>query len=198
MQQRQWARNHKSPAYSDVGMLSGWYGATMQPVDVPAGTATASTPFKVICQGGVCRLDRRHTEPVGTQVQPTALINNLRLSCYNRTNSNTYNGDYTMHEEIKRTLECVEKLFKEDEEGETLLGRVEDLILRAASDGVAARVIAMNLPCAGGVIILSKEYLQLKSLVAAQDVLHTLVSQVDVLRNQLNIARSMLSACVEG
>ena len=46
----------------------------------PAGLAA---PFNVICQGGVCRLDRRHTEPVGTQAQPTALINNPRLSCYN-------------------------------------------------------------------------------------------------------------------
>jgi hypothetical protein len=99
--------------------------------------------------------------------------------------------------ETLRTLTCLEELFKEDDNGETLLGRVEDILLRAAGDGSATTAMVGYLPCENGTIVMSKEYLQFKSLEAAQDILHTLASQIDVFRNQLNISRGMLSACVE-
>jgi hypothetical protein len=106
-----------------------------------------------------------------------------------------------MNEEIKRTLACLEELFKETDNGETLLGRIEDILLRAASDGAATTAMVAHLPCSsfdGNIVIpMSKEYLRFKSLEAAQDLLHTLAGQVDVFRNQLNISRTMLSACVE-
>lgn len=99
--------------------------------------------------------------------------------------------------ETLRTLTCLEELFKEDDNGETLLGHVEDILLRAAGDGAATTAMIGYLPCENGAIVMSKEYLQFKSLEAAQDILHTLASQIDVFRNQLNITRAMLSANIE-
>ena len=102
-----------------------------------------------------------------------------------------------MIDETLRTLVCLEELYKEDENGETLLGRIECIVERAASDGAATTAMVSNLPCKDGTIILSKEYLQFKSIEAAQDLLHTLIGQIGVFRNQLNIARAMLSANVD-
>ena len=106
-----------------------------------------------------------------------------------------------MKEEIRRVLECLEALYKEDNDGETLLGRIEDIIQRAASDGTATTAMVSNLPCERDgehiTLAMSKEYLQYKSLIAAQDLLHTLLNQIDVFRSQLSISRAMLSACVE-
>jgi len=102
-----------------------------------------------------------------------------------------------MIDETLRTLTCLEELFQEDDNGETLLGRVECILERAASDGAATTAMVGHLPCKNGAIVMSKEYLQFKSLEAAQDILHTLASQIDVFRNQVNIVRAMLSANIE-
>lgn len=102
-----------------------------------------------------------------------------------------------MFDETLRTLTCLEELFQEDDNGETLLGRVECILERAASDGSATTAMVSNLPCENGAITLSKEYLQFKSLEAAQDILHSLTSQIEVFRAQLNIARTLLSANIE-
>lgn len=106
-----------------------------------------------------------------------------------------------MISEVLRTLTCLEELYKEDENGETPLGRIEDVLLRAAGDGAATTAMVASLPCECNdghpTIAMSKEYLQFKSLEAAQDLLHTLAGQIDVFRNQLNIVRALLSANVE-
>jgi hypothetical protein len=106
-----------------------------------------------------------------------------------------------MIDEILRTLTCLEELYKEDENGETLLGRIEYIIERAASDGTATIAMVASLPCKRDgehvTLVMSKEYLQFRSIEAAQDILHTLVNQIEVFRNQLSIARALLSANVE-
>jgi len=102
-----------------------------------------------------------------------------------------------MIDETLRTLVCLEKLYKEDENGETLLGHIEGIVERAAGDGTATTAIVSNLPRKDGIIVLSEEYLQYKSLETAQDLLHALVSQINIFRNQLNIIQEMLSANIE-
>ena len=49
--------------------------------------------------------------------------------------------------EIKRVLECLDRLFEENESGETLLGRIEVILQEAiGKDEKVIREIVQNLP----------------------------------------------------
>lgn len=98
-----------------------------------------------------------------------------------------------MQAEIQRVLTCLDDLFKEDEEGHTLLGRVENVLQEAiGKDEKVIREIVQNLPP-----MVEAEQLRFRTLDSCRDTLRALVGYLDIFRDQLETTRTVLSTCVD-
>jgi hypothetical protein len=94
--------------------------------------------------------------------------------------------------EIKRVLECLDRLFEENESGETLLGRIEVILQEAiGKDEKVIRKIVQNLPPS------LSEQLRFKILDGCRDTFRSLIGHLDIFRDQLETARTILSTCVD-
>jgi ribosomal 50S subunit-associated protein YjgA (DUF615 family) len=96
-----------------------------------------------------------------------------------------------MEAEIKRVLECLDRLFEENESGETLLGRIEAILQEAiGKDEKVIREIVQNLPSS------ESELLRFHILDSSRDNFRALMGYLDIFRDQLETARTTLSTCV--